>query len=158
MRVVCALFLAFVAVTTSTASEYKAGSIVVSNPWSRATPKGAQTAIGYMTITNKGQTSDRLIGGSIDVASTFQLHTMSMENGVAKMRELNNIEIKPGETIRFEPGGSHLMFVNLKHPLDKDEQMSGTLNFEHAGKVKIEYSVEGMGAQTGPGSMEHMGH
>ena len=127
-------------------------------PWSRATPKGAQTAIGYMTIKNNGTTPDRLIGGSVDVADHFQLHAMTMENGIAKMRELSDIEIKPGQTIEFKPGGSHVMFVNLKHALSKGEHVSGTLVFERAGKVKIEYSVEGIGSQQGPQDMEHLEH
>ena len=70
------------------AADYKAGSIEISSPWSRATPKGAQTAIGYMTIKNNGTTPDRLVGGSLDAAGRFELHAMTMENGIAKMREL----------------------------------------------------------------------
>ena len=158
MRLLTTAAIAFCMSANAMANDYKAGSIEISTPWSRATPKGAQTAIGYMTIKNNGTTPDRLIGGSIDVADHFQLHAMTMENGIAKMRELSDIEIKPGQTIEFKPGGSHVMFVNLKRPLSKGEHINGTLVFEHAGKVKIEYSVEGIGAQTGPQEMEHMQH
>jgi periplasmic copper chaperone A len=140
------------------ATDYKAGSLAISGPWSRATPEGAQTAIGYMTIRNNGTTTDRLIGGSFDVAETFELHSMVMENGIAKMRELKDVEIKPGQTIEFKPGGSHVMFVNLKRPLSKGEHIKGTLIFEHAGTVQVEYSVEGIGAQISPGDMEQMRH
>jgi copper(I)-binding protein len=145
-------------VTSAMAKDYKAGSLEIMNPWSRATPKGASTAIGYMTIKNNGTAPDRLIGGSIDVADGFQLHSMAMENGVAKMRELKGVDIKPGQTIEFKPSGSHVMFVNLKHPLSKGEPVKGTLVFEQAGKVQIEYSVEGLGAQSGSQVMEHMKH
>ncbi len=144
--------------TTAMATDYKAGSIAISGPWSRATPKGAQTGVGYMTIKNNGSTPDRLIGGSVDAADRFQLHAMTMENSIAKMRELSDIEIKPGQTIEFKPGGSHVMFVNLKHPLSKGERINGTLVFERAGKVQIEYSVEGIGSQRGPQDMGHMQH
>ena len=144
--------------TSAMATDYKAGSLAISGPWSRATPKGAESAIGYMTIKNNGTTPDRLIGGSIDVAETFELHSMVMENGVAKMRELKDVEIKPGQTIEFKPGGSHVMFVNLKRPLSKGEHIKGTLIFEHAGTVQVEYSVEGIGAQISPGDMEQMRH
>jgi len=129
------------------AAEYKVGSLTISEPWSRATPKGTRVGVGYMTIKNNGTTPDRLIGGSVDAADRFQLHAMSMKNGVAKMRELKGIEIKPGQTIEFKPGGSHIMFVNLKRPLSKGEHINGTLAFERAGKLQIEYSVEGIGAQ-----------
>jgi periplasmic copper chaperone A len=89
------LLIPAVAVT----AEYNVGSIAIMNPWSRATPKGSQTAIGYMTITNNGTASDRLIGGSIEIADMFQLHAMTIENDIAKMRDLRDIEIKPGETV-----------------------------------------------------------
>ena len=88
MRLFTTAAIAFFMSTNAMANDYKAGSIEISTPWSRATPKGAQTAIGYMTIKNNGTTPDRLVGGSIDVADRFQLHAMTMEDGVAKMREL----------------------------------------------------------------------
>src|SRR5690242_21085542 len=131
--------IAIVLSASAMAADYKAGSIEIVDPWSRATPKGAQTAVGYMTIKNNGTTPDRLVGGSIDVASRFQLHSMVMENGVAKMRELNAVEIKPGQSLEFKPDSSHVMFVDLKRPLSKGDHISGTLQFEHAGKVQIEY-------------------
>jgi hypothetical protein len=111
-----------------------------------------------MTIKNNGTVADRLIGGSVEIADRFQLHAMTMENGIAKMRDLSGIDIKPGQTIEFKPGGSHAMFVNVKHPLSKGEHVKGTLIFEHAGTVQIEYDVEGIGAQLHPIEMEHMQH
>ena len=158
MRLLTTATIAFCMSANAMANDYKAASIEISTPWSRATPKGAQTAIGYMTIKNNGTTPDRLTGGSVDVADHFQLHAMTMENGIAKMRELSDIEIKPGQTIEFKPGGWHVMFVNLKHALSKGEHVSGTLVFERAGKVNIEYSVEGIGSQQGPQDMEHLEH
>jgi copper(I)-binding protein len=107
---------------------------------------------------NHGTPTDRLIGGSVDVANSFQLDSMVTENGIAKMRDLSGIDIKPGQMIEFKPGGSHAMFVNLKHPLSKGEHVKGTLIFEHAGTVQIEYGVGGIGAQRGPMDMEHMQH
>jgi periplasmic copper chaperone A len=141
-----------------TAADYKVGSIEIIAPWSRVTPKGAETAIGYMTIKNNGTTPDRLIGGSAEFANTFQMHSMTMENGVSKMRELKEVEIKPGQSIEFKPGGLHIMFVGVKHPLSKGEHVKGTLVFEHAGTVQIEYDVQGIGAQSAPRGMEHMQH
>ena len=140
------------------ATDYKVGSLEVGSPWSRATPKGAQTAIGYMTIKNNGTIPDRLIGGSVEVADRFQLHTMTMENGISKMRDLSGIDIKPGGMIEFKPGCSHVMFVNVRRPLSKGEHVKGTLIFERAGTVQIEYDVEGVGAQRGPMEMEQMQH
>lgn len=73
-----------------------------------------------------------------------------MENGIAKMRELSDIEIRPGQTIDFKPGGSHIMFVNLKRSPSKGDRISGTLVFGRAGKVNVAYRVESIGAQTSP--------
>ena len=147
-----------VASTAAIAGEYKANAVEIVAPWSRATPKGASTAVGYMTIKNDGATSDRLVGGSIAVADSFQLHSMVMDNGVAKMRELKDVEIKPGETVRFTPGGSHVMFVGLKRALTNGEHVKGTLVFQRAGTVKIEYDVTTMGAREAPMPMHGMQH
>ena len=148
------LVIACLMTTYATAAEYKAGSLTIVDPWSRATPKGAQTAIGYMTIKNSGSSPERLIGGSIDVADHFQLHTMKMEGDVAKMNEIQSVEIDPGQTVEFKPGGSHVMFVGLKRRLAKGEHIKGLLVFEHAGTVPVEYSVESIGAT----HMEGMQH
>jgi periplasmic copper chaperone A len=155
---VAGMAVAYCIATNAMATNYEAGSIAISSPWSRATPKGAQTAIGYMTIKNNGTTPDRLIGGSVDVADRFQLHAMTMEDGVAKMRDLSGIDIKPGQTIEFKPSGSHAMFVNLKRALSKGDHIKGTLTFERAGTVHIEYDVEGIGAQSSPSDMKQMQH
>lgn len=160
MRYIAAAMLVVVTLINgnATAADYKIGSLEIMTPWSRVTPKGAATAIGYMTIKNTGTTPDRLVGGSVDFASVFQLHSMVMEGDVSKMRDLEGVDIAPGQTIEFKPGGSHVMFVGLKHPLTEGEHVKGTLVFEHAGSVQIEYDVEGVGAQSGPHDMDHMEH
>jgi periplasmic copper chaperone A len=155
---IAGMAIAYFVSAAAMATDYKAGSLAISSPWSRATPKGAQAGVGYLAIKNNGTTPDRLIGGSIVVAENFELHSMVMENGIAKMRELKDVEIGPGQTIEFKPGGSHVMFVDLKHPLSKGEHVKGTLVFEHAGTVQIEYDVGGIGAQRGPMEMDHMQH
>src|SRR6266851_10003817 len=132
------------------AGDYKAGPLDVSNPWSRATPKGSSVAAGYMKITNNGSTPDRLVSGSSDVASKFEVHEMSMENGVAKMRPVKGgLEIKPGETVELKPGSFHVMLVGLKKPLMAGEHVNATLVFEKAGAINVEYDVRAMGAGTG---------
>src|ERR1700742_2129126 len=114
--VTLAITLTFTA-SAASAHEYKAGSIEIKHPWSRATPKGATVAGGYMKLTNTGTTADRLIGGSTEIAGKFEIHEMSMDNGVMKMRPLaNGVEIKPGETLEFKPGGYHLIFSGFTNP------------------------------------------
>lgn len=129
------------------AHDFTVGSLKIAHPWARATPKGASVGGGYLTITNTGTAPDRLIGGSSDVARQLELHSMTMENGIMKMRPLaGGIEIKPGETIKFAPGGYHVMFVGLKKALEKDQRVDATLEFSKAGKVKVYFLVEGIGA------------
>ena len=148
-----------VAVSAANAADYKAGSLDISDPWSRATPKGASVAAGYMKIKNNGPTPDRLISGSSDVAPRFEVHEMRMENGVAKMRQVTGgLEIKPGETVELKPGSLHAMFVGLKKQLSAGDHFKATLVFEKAGPVSVEYDVRAMGA-TPSGTMPGMkGH
>jgi periplasmic copper chaperone A len=132
----------------ATPVEFKVDSLVVEGPWTRATPKGATIGGGYLAIKNNGTAPDRLLHGSVSVAKRFQIHSTTIEDGVAKMREVTaGIEIKPGETIKFEPGSSHLMFVSLVQPLHEGDKVRGTLTFERAGTIDIEYAVVSMGAK-----------
>jgi copper(I)-binding protein len=137
------------------AEDFSAGPIQVGNPWTRATPKGSAVAGAYMTISNKGTAPDRLVGGTVTVAGRFEVHSMVMEQGVAKMRPVEGgLEIKPGETVELKPGSFHIMLTGLKQPLEKGQKVKGTLEFEKAGKVDIEYAVEALGAA----SPAHGGH
>jgi periplasmic copper chaperone A len=130
------------------AEEVKAGDLVISQAWSRATPGGAKIGGGYLTIENKGSVPDRLVGGSADVASKVEVHEMSMKDGVMTMRPLEKgVTIEPGKTVKLAPGGNHLMLFDLKSPLKQGEKLPVTLEFEKAGKVRISLDVESVGAQ-----------
>jgi copper(I)-binding protein len=103
-----------------------------------------------MKITNNGSAPDRLIGGSSDVASSFEVHEMSMAGGVARMRPVQGgLEIKPGQSVELKPGSYHVMFTGLKKPLGAGERIKVTLVFEKAGKVDVDYDVRAMGATAG---------
>jgi copper(I)-binding protein len=129
------------------AQDFSIGTIQVGKPWMRATPKGAAVGGAYMTISNKGPAPDRLVGGSTAVAGRFEVHSMVTEQGVAKMRPAEGgLEIKPGETVELKPGSFHIMLMDLKGPIEKGQKVKGTLQFEKAGKVEIEYAVEAIGA------------
>jgi periplasmic copper chaperone A len=135
------------------AQEFKAGDIVVEKPWARATPKGAEVAGGYLTIQNKGAAPDRLTGGTADFA-TVEVHQMKSVNGVMEMRQLKDgLSIPAHGSVGLSPGGYHVMFTHLTHPLMKGESVKATLNFEHAGPVEVEFSVMGIGA-SGTGGTE----
>src|SRR6266478_8508867 len=155
-------FLLAVALSTwagdAIAEDYSIGTIEIAAPWTRATPKGSTIAAAYMTLRNKGSAHDRLVGGSVAVAGRFEVHRMIMEQGVAKMRPVEGgLEIKPGETVELKPGSFHVMLMGLKQPLEKGQKVKGTLVFEKAGTVEIEYAVEALGASS-PAPGEHGRH
>jgi copper(I)-binding protein len=133
--------------TGASAEDYKLGNLQISQPWTRATPKGAAVAGGYLKITNTGTTPDRLLGGATALAKRFEIHEMSMDGGVMKMRELKDgLDIAPGATVELKPGSYHIMMVNLSRPLAKGERVKAVLNFEKAGKADVEFAVEAIGA------------
>jgi hypothetical protein len=148
-----ALFVATLCIAPARAQEVKAGDLVITQAWTRATPKGAKIGGGYLTIENKGSTPDRLIGGSTDAAAKLEVHEMAMKGGVMTMRPLDNgLTIDPGKTVKLAPGGYHLMMFDLKNPLKQGETVPVTLKFEKAGEVKVTLSVQGIGAQAPGGA------
>ena len=105
-------------------------------------------AAGYATIRNAGTAPDRLIGGSTEAGKRLEIHSMDMDRGIMRMREIKGgLEIKPGQTVELKPGSFHLMFVDLVRPLQKGERIKGTLVFEKAGTLDVVYAVEPIGAQ-----------
>lgn len=153
MRFFSRLFLAatFAAISTiAAAHDYTKGSLKIDHPWSRATPHGAQVAGGYLVIENKGADADRLVSATSEIAGRVEIHEMAVQDGIMKMRPLaRGLEIKPGATAKLEPGGFHVMFMNLKRPLKQGEKFKGTLVFEKAGPLEVEFDVEAMGASRG---------
>lgn len=156
---VFASLIAGVFATAARAEDVKAGDLVISQPWTRATPGGAKTGGGFLTIENKGTAPDKLIAVSADGAGKIEVHEMVMNEGVMKMRPVEGgLAIDPGKTVKLAPGGYHLMMMNLKSPLKQGDKMPVTLEFEKAGKVAVTLDVQGVGAQ-GPaagGDMKKM--
>jgi len=129
------------------AYDYKVGALEIDHPWSRAVPKGATVAAGYVTIKNTGTEPDRLMGGSTPVAGKFEVHEMSMDKGIMKMRPVTGgVEIKPGETVELKPQSFHIMMMGLKQPIEKGKPFKGSLVFEKAGAVDVDFAVEAVGA------------
>jgi len=159
-----ALALVQAAALPAQAKDYDVGSIHISQPWARATPKGASSAAAYMTITNNGTTPDRVSCVSSDASAQCEIHTMSMDNGVMQMRPVEGgLEIKPGETVTLKPGGLHVMLESLKHPLEQGHSVKVTLKFNNAGTIDVDYPIAAIGAAApgvpaGGGGMMMEGH
>lgn len=151
--ILCAALLLVVTTTLASAGDYTVGGLKISQPWSRSPPAGARVAAGFLTVTNTGAEPDVLIGGSAVISATTEVHEMTMVDGVMKMRALKpGIVIKPGETVILQPGGLHLMFMGLKESLAEGKTFKGTLVFEKAGTIEVEYAVESVGARGGRGA------
>ena len=125
-----------------------AGNLAITKAWSRATPGGAKIAGGYLTIENRGSAPDRLLSGSTGLARSIEVHEMVVSNGVMTMRPIDGgLTIEPGETVKFAPGGRHLMFLGLQGSLKRGEHIPVTLMFEHAGEIEVSFEVQGLGVR-----------
>jgi len=137
------------------ADDIKAGDLIISHPWTRATPGGAQVGGGYLTIENKGALADKLLGGTSLIAAKVEVHEMAMKNNVMTMRPVaGGLTIPPGQTVQLAPGGYHIMMMGLKAPLKQGDQVPVTLEFERAGVVSVNFEVRGIGASDS-GQMDH---
>lgn len=109
----------------------------------RPNPPGAPTAAGYLSVTNTGRSPDRLIAVTTAAAQETRIDETRMAGGVMQMRPVvGGLEIAPGKTVTLAPGGYHVMFIRPKQAFHLGDYVPGTLDFEHAGKVTVEFYVE----------------
>lgn len=132
-------------------AETVAGSLIIAHGFTRATRPGAPVAGGFMTITNTAAVDDRLSAAASAVAGVVQIHEVALSEGIMRMRELDSgLPIPAGETVTLEPGGYHVMFMDLKGPLVEGDVVEVTLTFDKAGVVTVPLAVlapnaEGLG-------------
>ena len=133
------------------AHDFKLGALEIDHPYSRATVPGAKVAAGYLSIKNTGSEPDRLISVSSEVAGKSEIHEMAVDgNGVMTMRPVRGgIEIAPGGEVELAPKGLHIMFMQLNQQIKEGEKFKGTLTFEKAGSVEVEFAVDKMGGDHG---------
>lgn len=118
------------------------GDLVISHARSVATAPGAPVAGGYMSIRNKGDRAENLLGVSATFSGGASIHTTTMVDGVTKMRALaGGLEIPPGASVDLEPKGYHLMFTDLTDALEKDQMVNVVLHFEVVGDVEVALHV-----------------
>lgn len=119
--------------------------IMVMKPWSRPSPMVAGNGAVYMTLMNEGDSDDTLLSAETDVAEAVELHETQMVDDVMKMSPVANVEVPAGGSANLEPGGLHVMLINLKEELRPGEKLSLTLNFEKSGPMTIEAEIHEMG-------------
>jgi len=124
------------------------------DPWTRATPRVAQVAGGYVTIVNSGNQPDRLLTVTSPIAERIEVHESISVGGVVSMRPVDDLVIRPRETVALKPGGLHLMLLKPTARLRQGERFPATFVFEKAGAIAVEFVVQGMGANAPP-HMEH---
>jgi len=137
-----ALLLAGLFALPAAALQYELGTLTIGHPWSRPTAPGMPMGVAYLTITNNGKVSDALIAASTPAAARVEFHQTSITDGMARMRPLQEIVIAPGHSVKIEPGGIHLMLVDLKSALVTGKPIPLTLEFRVAGRITVELSIE----------------
>ena len=134
------------------ASAAFAQSVKVEHAWARATVPGQKTGSVYLELTSAADTA--LVAVGSPVAARADLHSMSMDGGVMRMRSLPRIELPAGKTVKLAPGGLHVMLVDLKQPLKAGEKIPVTLSLQGSGTspttLKLEVPVRAADAAAEP--------
>ena len=140
MKYVAAAFISLLPLSAF-AHDYEINGLKVEHPIAKATTETARASAGYLSITNTGETVDHLVGVEADFPRVM-VHDTIVEDGVASMMHMDSIALEPGQTVVFEPGGLHVMFMGLSEQLIEGQKIPGTLIFENAGRLDIEFNVE----------------
>ena len=158
LSIISSFVLMFVASSSAFASDYKIGDLVVNHPVIPATVKAAPVAAGYLKIKNNGSEADRLVSISANFSAKQQIHTMTMIDGVMRMRPLKDgVEIPAGGEATLRSGGNHLMFMKLNEQMEAGQKRKVTLVFEKAGQLEVEMVVVDM-SDLGEEKEDHTNH
>lgn len=143
------------------AHDYSVGELRIEHPWARPTVAGQKAGGAFMKLSNPSKSGDRLVGVKSDVAESTELHSMTMDGNVMRMREVPAIDLPAGQVVELKPGAFHVMFMGLKAPLKVGDMVPLTLRFERAGEVAVQVKVESMPAAepaAGHGKGAHAHH
>jgi len=141
-RYLLALLATSVLAAAAHAHHYSIGNLVIGHPWSRPTASGMPTGVAYLSITNNGLREDTLLSARTPAAARVEFHRTSFDAGMARMRPAEALVVGPKATLTAEPGGLHLMLVDLKSPLVVGSLVPLVLQFEGAGEVTVQLKVE----------------
>jgi periplasmic copper chaperone A len=118
-----------------------AGGITISGAWARPGLAGANGAI-YFIIENSGEQADALLSAEANVSQLVQLHQSMMDSsGTMSMHEQERVDVPAKDQVAFQPGGLHVMLINLNEDLNPGDRFHLTLNFQGAGAVPVDVEV-----------------
>ncbi len=145
--------IAVIALVVSSMSAW--AGVTVEAPWVRGTVEGQQASGAFMVL--RSSVDAFVIGVSTPVAGVAEVHEMTLEGGVMKMRAVPRLALPADEAVELKPGGYHVMLMNLKQSLKKGELVPITLTIETANKKieKIEVKAEVRDLTAMPSAHEH---
>lgn len=129
-------------------------AVGVEHAWARATAAGQRAGGGFLTLQGRAQ-PDRLLGASAPVADRVELHSMTMDGDVMRMRQVDSIDVPAGQKVELKPGGYHLMLMGLKQPLQAGSRFPLKLKFERGGEVTVDMKVEAAASMPASGAAHH---
>lgn len=117
-------------------------TLAVADAWASVSPKGSKVAAGYFMVANGGIETDKLVSVTSPRAGKIELHEITLDGKVAKMRPVaGGIDVPPGGSTMLQEDGIHVMFMNVDAPFTEGETIPVTLTFEKAGNVDITMKV-----------------
>jgi copper(I)-binding protein len=122
-----------------------AGDIVVVDPFARASAGPVKVGAAFMTLKNSGAAADALVAAESPVAARAELHAHTSDGDVMRMRQVSLIDVPAGESVDLQPGGLHIMLIDLKEPLKQGETFPLTLTFAKAGTMTVQVPVKSPG-------------
>ena len=141
-----ALLASVLSISPAFATDPVSGAISVTHAWARATPGGVTNGAVYFEIETGPGVTDRLIGVETPAAARAEIHTHLMEDGVMKMRRVDEIALRPGSKAVLAPHGDHIMLMDLKAPLKEGDHLALKLTFQTADAIEIDAAVAAIGA------------
>ncbi len=125
------------------AHDFSIGDLRIVHPFAVPSVPGTTTGAAYLALENTGRGGDRLLSATTARAKRVELHRMSIDDGVMRMREVEAIDLAAGSTLKMRPGeGFHLMLIDLARPLKEGETFPLTIRFEKAGAVEVKAYVQ----------------
>ncbi len=131
------------------------GKPIVTQVWSRAMPPSAPTGAVYFTLSNPGNTPDRLMDIQTPRAERAELHTHVHKGDVMSMERIDSVELPAGGEVAFKPGGNHVMLFKLSEPLVAGERFPLTLIFDKAGEVTVDVAIHEQAPEPNGNTHQH---